>query len=77
MLNQFTADASGRSVVAGPVEATVMGNLLVQTQAIGELGSLGDLRRVVRDSSGCREILPNPAAASRWNEARVRFYPGQ
>ena len=77
MLNQFTAEASGRSVVAGPVEATVMGNLLVQTQAIGELGSLGDLRRVVRDSSDCREILPNPAAASRWNEARVRFYPGQ
>ncbi|MFO7691505.1 MAG: rhamnulokinase family protein [Vicinamibacterales bacterium] len=46
-LNQATADASGREVLAGPVEATAIGNLLVQGMAAGTIGSLADGRRLV------------------------------
>ncbi len=71
LLNQFTATACGRPVIAGPIEATVMGNLLTQVRARGELSSLADIRAVVRDSGDVTEIEPeNPAA---WNEAYERF----
>jgi rhamnulokinase len=46
-LNQAAADASGRPVLAGPVEATAIGNLLVQGIAAGTIGSLADGRRMV------------------------------
>ena len=46
-LNQATADASGREVLAGPVEATAAGNLLVQAIAAGTIGSLAEGRRLV------------------------------
>jgi rhamnulokinase len=71
LLNQFTADACGRPVLAGPVEATVLGNLLVQVKAAGEIGSLGDLRRVVRDSHALERFEPREPAA--WEAARGRF----
>lgn len=52
-------DRSGRAVVAGPSEATSMGNILVQARAHGAvLGSLGDLRRVVRASTELRRYEP-------------------
>jgi rhamnulokinase len=73
LLNQFTANASGRAVLAGPVEATILGNLLVQTRASGESVSLADLRAIVRDSSELREFHPDRASESAWNEARDRF----
>lgn len=50
VLNQFTADATGRRVVAGPVEASVLGNLGVQMMAMGELGSIAELREWVERS---------------------------
>jgi rhamnulokinase len=46
LLNQLTADVTGREVLAGPVEATALGNVLVQARATGELGSLSDMRAV-------------------------------
>lgn len=46
LLCQLTADMTGREVLAGPVEATALGNVLVQARAAGELGSLSDLRAV-------------------------------
>ena len=46
LLNQMTADACNRPVVTGPVEATALGNVLVQARAAGELGSLSDMRAV-------------------------------
>jgi rhamnulokinase len=46
LLNQLTADVTGREVLAGPVEATALGNVLVQARAAGELGSLADMRAV-------------------------------
>jgi len=46
LLCQLTADATGREVLAGPVEATALGNVLVQARGAGELGSLSDMRAV-------------------------------
>lgn len=70
-LNQFTADACGRPVLAGPVEATVLGNLLVQVKAQGELASLVELRDVVRRSSDLKSFEPRGDGA--WAEAKGRF----
>lgn len=58
LLNQLTADACGRPVVTGPVEATAMGNLLTQVRADGELGSLAEMRAVVRRSSQVERFEP-------------------
>ena len=71
LLNQFTANACRRTVLAGPVDATVLGNVLVQARACGELGSLADIRRVARESSEVEEFQPKDEAA--WDEARRRF----
>jgi len=71
LLNEFTASACGRRVIAGPVEATVLGNLLVQAKGQGELKSLAELREVVRHSSELREFHPRSPEA--WQEARARF----
>jgi rhamnulokinase len=70
-LNQLTADACGRPVVAGPVEATVLGNVLIQARSAGELKSLADLRQVVRESSVLKTYEPRATAA--WNDAYPRF----
>lgn len=59
LLCQLTADASGRTVVAGPVEATALGNVLVQARAHGAVGgTLEDLRAVVAASSPLRTSTP-------------------
>ncbi|MDD5140149.1 MAG: rhamnulokinase [Verrucomicrobiales bacterium] len=71
ILNQFTADACQRPVVAGPVEATALGNLLTQVRADGELGSLAEMREVIRKSSVVERYAP--ATASMWRAAAARF----
>jgi rhamnulokinase len=71
LLNQMTADACRRRVITGPVEATAFGNLLVQARASGELGSLGEMREVVRRS--CKVDRYEPACSSQWQEAADRF----
>lgn len=50
LLNQFTADALGVPVAAGPAEATAIGNIISQAMAVGEISSLDEGRRIVRDS---------------------------
>jgi rhamnulokinase len=58
LLNQFTADVTGRRVVAGPTEATAAGNALVQALGTGALRSLEEVRTVVRRSFPVEEFLP-------------------
>ncbi len=70
-LCQATADACGRVVLAGPVEATAIGNLLVQAIAAGELSSIEDARAVVRASFPPDRYEPQNTIA--WNEAYGRF----
>jgi rhamnulokinase len=64
LLCRLTADACDRPVVAGPLEATGVGNLLVQAMADGQLASLADIREVVRTSFRLRTYHPgvHPAA---------------
>ncbi|MFC5847212.1 rhamnulokinase [Deinococcus petrolearius] len=66
-LNQLIADASGRPVVAGPVEATLIGNLLVQS---GALDRPGELRAVVRASNDLQTFTPGAAVSP---ERRAQF----
>jgi rhamnulokinase len=71
LLNQLTADVTGLPVRTGPVEATAMGNLLVQLIALGDLASLGDIRDVVRRSDSGR--LVEPRGPSLWGEHFTQF----
>jgi rhamnulokinase len=71
LLCEWTAAASERPVHAGPAEATLIGNLLVQAIALGDLASLGEAREVVRRSFAPRVYKPSEDAA--WREARERF----
>jgi rhamnulokinase len=65
LLCQMIADATGRPVVAGPVEATAIGNLLVQLVARGGRVDLREVRQIVRDSFELAHYEPRDAA--RWN----------
>ncbi len=67
VLNQFVADATGRMVIAGPAEATAIGNVLIQAIGAGELSGLDEARGVVRRSFPTRVIEPGPREA--WNAA--------
>lgn len=71
MLNRFTANALGMPVVCGPVEATAIGNLLVQAKALGDVSSYAEIREVVRSSFDVREVLP--ADQPQWDDAYGRF----
>ncbi len=73
LLNQFTANATGRPVVAGPAEATALGNILMQVYARGEVDSLTGLREVVRNSTEIVTFEPDGGCA--WEDAYVRFRP--
>jgi rhamnulokinase len=70
-LNQATADAARRPVLAGPVEATAIGNLLVQAIAAGEVRDLAEGRRLVAQSAALRRFLPRSEAA--WEDAARRY----
>lgn len=58
LLNQLTANATGRRVVAGPAEATAAGNALTQALGTRDIGSLSELRDVTRRSFELEEFLP-------------------
>jgi rhamnulokinase len=71
LLCRMTADACARTVIAGPVEATAIGNILVQAMAMGRIKSLEDLRAVVRRNFPVKRYEPANAAA--WDGDYQRF----
>lgn len=71
LLTQMTADACNRPVIAGPVEATAIGNILVQAMATGDVGSLADAREIVRASFDVKRYEPRDTR--RWDAAYQRF----
>lgn len=71
LLNQMTADAIARPVVAGPEEATATGNVLMQMLALGYIGSLKEGRDLVRRSFETETYLPQ--TMDNWDEAYGRF----
>ena len=73
LLCQLTADATRRPVRAGPVEATALGNLMVQAYARGHLGSLEEIRAAVRNSSVEVHDYQPKGSADEWDEAYERL----
>jgi rhamnulokinase len=71
LLNQMAADACNRRVVAGPVEATAIGNVMMQAVALGEVGSIAEAREVIRSSFSVEEY--HPANPGLWDGAYERF----
>jgi rhamnulokinase len=71
LLCQMAADATGRRVLAGPVEATAIGNLMTQAVALGLVGSTAQAREMIRASFEVQEYCPQQTAA--WNDAYERF----
>jgi len=71
LLNQFTADATGRCVVAGPVEATALGNIAMQMLATGAVGSLAEARAIIDRSFPVERY--EPRAADQWDMQYRRF----
>ena len=71
LLSQFTANATGSRVIAGPIEATAMGNMAVQLLAQGALRDLPEARRVIAGSFDLRQY--QPADQTAWNRALEHY----
>jgi len=70
-LNQFTANITGKTVFAGPLEATALGNAMVQFIAMGDFASLGEARNAVIKSVDLQEFAPDNKP--QWQELYERF----
>jgi rhamnulokinase len=71
LLNQFTADATGKRVLAGPAEATALGNIAIQILATGEASSLQEVRALI-DCSFPTEVF-EPLDTDKWERHTERF----
>ena len=69
LLCRFAASASGRCVTAGPVEATAIGNMMVQLMALGEIKSLSEAREAVKACTPVKTFKPEED----WTEIYPRF----
>lgn len=69
---QFTADATNRPVITGPVEATTIGNVIMQMVALGQLASLHEGRDLIRRSFDVKTYEP-VANRAQWDEAYARL----
>ena len=72
LLNQFTADATGRTVVSGPVEASALGNIAMQMVATKAVASLSEARRIIEHSFPVERF--EPVAPEAWNAHYRRFH---
>ena len=71
LLNQMTADACNRPVLAGPVEATAIGNILVQAMATGDVKTLAEARSIVRNSFPVKRYEPHSTKS--WEDAYAKY----
>jgi len=71
LLNQFTADATGRTVIAGPTEATALGNIAMQMLATGTVSSLAEARGIIERSFPVERF--HPTESDRWEPHYRRF----
>ena len=71
LLNQWTANAINMPVLAGPSEATAIGNIMIQAKAAGCVDSLSEMRQIIRDSIQIEEFLPENR--SEWEAAYLKF----
>ena len=69
----FVADCTGKTVFAGPVEATALGNVAMQLVAVGEIVSVSDARAAIKRSTGVEVYEPHKESAASWDEAYERF----
>lgn len=75
LLCQLTADATGLPVIAGPVEGTGIGNMMVQLRAIGAIsGGLDEMRTVVANSVETARFAPRADALPLWVDAEARVF---
>lgn len=72
LLCQLTANATGRKVVAGPVEATAIGNIIVQALALGEIRDIAHGREIIRKSFKMIEYLPEEQGSWEGNYKRFK-----
>jgi rhamnulokinase len=72
LLNQLAANATQIPVLAGPVEATAIGNLLIQALALGHIKSSSELREIVRNSFPAKAYQPQDQLA--WTAASKKFH---
>jgi len=78
LLCQLTADACGLPVVAGPVEAAALGNVLVQARALGAApDDLAGMRQLLRQTQNLHRFAPSHGRARAWDEAAGRAGPGR
>jgi rhamnulokinase len=66
LLCQFTANALGKKVITGPIEATASGNILMQAKATGQIKTLEQARKIVRNSFELKEYQPQQESV--WQE---------
>ena len=71
LMNQFTANAIGRPVAAGPSEASSIGNIMLQARAAGMVTSLQDMRDVI--SANVQPEIFTPAEQDVWDEAYKKY----
>lgn len=82
LLVQLAADATGLPVIAGPIEATALGNIMVAARATGVLGhpeevTLQQMRSLIRSSSNLTTFTPRADTAAAWDEADRRVFGDQ
>ncbi|MFC2132161.1 rhamnulokinase family protein [Bacteroidota bacterium] len=71
ILNQYTANATGLKVIAGPSEATSIGNILMQAKAMGNVNSIQEMRLITANSFELKTYLPTDLKS--WDEASEKF----
>lgn len=71
LLNQFTANSTGTLVIAGPSEATAIGNVMIQAMAAGEASGIAEMRRIINQSIPLSTFEPQDS--EKWHEAYQKY----